>query len=185
MFRRVWVLVVAFPCFLLTLPFAYNAITPPIVHAASIAKSVNFAVSADAPNPNSILQLVNMQRLSQDLEPLVGNERLGKLAEARAADMVNRQYYAHQNPDGKYFYDFLKQYGVEAPFSCENLDLVFSPSIPQIVADWANSNKGHRECMLTNGKLIAGYAAKPFALVQANGAQTTAYIIVAIHAQQS
>lgn len=146
---------------------------------------VSFDVPADAPDPNTTLRLVNEQRSVEGLSSLTADRNLGKIAAARAADIAGRQYYAHKNPDGKYYYDYFKEYGIETGFNCENLDMVFVPSEEQVIDEWSASIKGHRGCMMDGRVTRAGYAAAKVNLVQFDGSLTTAYVIVAIHAQMN
>lgn len=145
--------------------------------------SVEFAVPDEGPNPNEIFKLVNQQRVAQGLPPLKASEKLGKVAQARANDMASRQYYAHQSPDGSYYYDYFESYTLSTNYSCENLDLIFEPSQEQIIDDWKTSLNGHRDCMLHAKTDIAGYATAKLLYVHINGSQTTTYVVVAVHAQ--
>lgn len=189
MYKRVWALSVAMPVLMLVMPFLTSTnkqVTNSQITSAQTQiaqKPVMFAATVDAPNPNDIMDLVNKTRKDKGLAPFVADEHLGELAAARAEDMAKRQYYAHRNPDGEYYYDLLRSYGIDSNYSCENLDLTFSPNISKFINDWTVSTKGHRECLLTEGNLKAGYATKKFTLVQYGGIETTAYVVVAIHSE--
>lgn len=143
--------------------------------------AVVFAAPAGVPDPNAIFNLVNEQRRNAGLPLLVADTSLAKLASDRAADMSTRRYYAHKNPDGQYFYDFLKPSENKSKYACENLDLEFTTNVGTYVNDWLNSTSGHRECMLNKTIRSAGYAAAPFETVDGNGVHTTSYVVVAIH----
>lgn len=73
---------------------------------------------------------------------------LDQLAQLRADDMAQRGYYAHQTPDGKYFYDYLEKFGYSRSTSgCENLLLDRSGlSRQQVNQIWRASPK-HLDCL--------------------------------------
>ncbi len=156
-----------------------NQSAPP--QAVKSASTFRFASSADAPDPNQVLDLINKERLTQGQAGLVANEKLGSVASARATDMAKRQYYAHKAPDGKYYYDYMAASNINVDYSCENLDMIFVPDTTIIINDWLASNKGHSECMLSNQVTQAGYAVIKTVDVDFNGKQSPAYIVVAIH----
>lgn len=150
-----------------------SEITPPV--------NTHFATTLDTPDPNQVFELVNKERVVEGSPALRADEKLGKLAAARAADMAKRQYYAHKNPDGKYYYDFFSAYGLASDYSCENLDLVFTPSNETFINEWLASTKGHRNCMINPSLTEAGYATTKLTLVDYDGKPTMAYLVVAIH----
>lgn len=142
-----------------------------------------FDISLDSPDPNETLILVNEERHSLSLPALEANQKLAQVAQKRAADMVEHKYYAHKNPDGKYYFDYFKEYKINAGYSCENLDLVFVPDQAMVIKEWMASLKGHRGCMINNQTTKAGYATTKLSLVNYDGTETTAYLVVAIHAE--
>lgn len=129
---------------------------------------------------NQILQLVNNERQRLRLPKLASDPRLVAVAEARAKDMTDNQYYAHINQDGKYFDDLFPSFNFKADYSCENLDIEFTTTESVYVNDWLESTKGHRECMLHKDTSTAGYAATVFGETQ-NG---KIYLVVGIHATE-
>jgi uncharacterized protein YkwD len=141
-----------------------------------------FADSGGPISPQTVFELVNLQRERSGLNQLVADESLAELAAARAADMAARQYYAHRDPDGKLYFDYFKDFDIRSGYSCENLDMVFVPSEQQVVDEWLNSLKGHRGCLLNPSVEHAGYASSAVTLISFDGSKTTAYVIVAIHA---
>ncbi|MCA9345867.1 CAP domain-containing protein [Candidatus Saccharibacteria bacterium] len=131
------------------------------------------------PSADEIFNKVNSVREQNGLQPLVKDSVLANLAQQRASDMVTRNYYAHEDPDGKLFYNHLEQIGYSTGFACENLDLSFINSANQYISDWFNSTHGHKECMLDTRLTSAGYAVSSFD----TGNGTKEYLIVAIHAE--
>lgn len=155
---------------------AQNAYSQPLV----ASPPVHFAFSPDTPDPNIVLLLANQTRQAHGSSALVANAKLGELAAARAADMAKRQYFAHKNPDGKYYYDLFADYAIQSDYSCENLDLVSVTDSSQFIQEWLNSTK-HRDCMLNPNVTQAGYAVSKFSMVDYNGVVTQAYVVVGIH----
>lgn len=145
------------------------------------ATNFRFPEPSGNPDPNAILEKVNLVRSENGLSPLRPNIRLSEIAQSRAKDMSDRGYYAHKNPDGLYYYDFLKDgFSSGSSYSCENLDLGFTLLTDTYVSDWLNSDKGHRKCLLEDRVTDAGYAV---ATIDKLSGSQTAYVVVAIHAQ--
>ncbi|MDO8265968.1 MAG: CAP domain-containing protein [Candidatus Saccharibacteria bacterium] len=140
------------------------------------------SIASGLPSADTVFDLVNAQRVANNLDPLIKNPTLSKLANDRANDMVARNYYAHKNPDGYMFFDLLEQQNYQTGFACENLDLSFINDPNQYVTDWKNSSHGHKECMLDSRLTDAGYAIVAFDPSDSvDGIQE--YIVVAIHAE--
>lgn len=142
---------------------------------------VKFTQLADSPDPNAVFELINQTRVQNGAQALVSNGRLAKVAAERAADMAARQYYAHKNPDGQYYYDLFPSLDIQADYSCENLDIVFVPDINMFVEQWMASTKGHRNCVVNPSLKYAGYAVTKMTLLEYGGKLTPAYLVVAIH----
>ena len=134
------------------------------------------------PSVDDVFDKVNAQRVKNNLKPLVKNSILTEVALERASDMNANNYYAHENKDGLYFYDIIDQQNYEVGFACENLDMSFSASTSNYVADWMNSRNGHRECLLDEKITDAGYALVAYG-DQENPHDEKAYLVVAIHAE--
>lgn len=148
---------------------------------ALAANTVRFEEHSGAPSPNDIFNRVNHVRAEKGLQPMRSNAVLADAARDRAQDMARRNYYAHKNPDGLYYYDYLRGSGFgDNSYSCENLDLQFTLLPEKYVDDWLNSRAGHRECLLNESTTEAGYAVVSTDRL-ADG--QTAYIVVAIHSQ--
>ncbi len=162
-----------------------DAALPAVVAAQSVVtEPVRFEATPDSPDPNQVFDLVNKERAANGSPVLVANAKLAKVAAERAADMAQRQYYAHKSPDGLYYYDLFPSEGIDVDYSCENLDITFVPDISQFINEWSASLKGHRECM-NNPKLTqAGYAVTKMMLLEYGGKQVPAYLVVAIHSTE-
>jgi uncharacterized protein YkwD len=161
----------------------YRSLQPVPVTATpqvAAASTFRFRIHPDSPDPNQVFMRANQIRLQNGAYPLQANPKLAALADARAQDIAQRQYYAHRDPDGHLYYDLFDQYGIKTDYSCENLDLAFTPDPEVALSDWLASSKGHREC-LTNPTLTqAGYAAIKMTLLEHDGHNIPAYVVVAI-----
>ncbi len=185
MMRMFWAFYGFLPMVLFSLFFGLNiaastAAAPGVTWASD---TVRFVAAADTLDPNQALVRVNQERASHDLDVLYAHEGLGKIAQARADDMAARSFYAHKNPDGKFYYDYFASHGINAGYNCENLDLVFAPNLEQVIHEWNASVKGHRECMMNDKTTLAGYGSAKMELINYDGSTTTAYLVVAIHAE--
>ena len=61
------------------------------------------------PSVDDVFDKVNAQRVKNGFDPLIKNSVLTEVALARARDMNANSYYAHEDSQGLFFYDLLKQ----------------------------------------------------------------------------
>lgn len=142
----------------------------------------SFQNTPELPAITDIFELVNQNRINNGKQILVPDQRLTKIAQARADDMARNTYYAHRGINGEDFSDLLMQSGHSIDYGCENLDLQFVTDSNTYISDWMNSKSGHKECLL-NGKVgYAGYAVTE--IVPMAGEQVRTYIVVAIHSTE-
>lgn len=139
-----------------------------------------FTTQQGLPDINAIFSLVNQQRQAANLAPLQRDAALTAIAQQRAADMQANRYYAHQSPNGSYFYDLAKQAGTPLAYGCENLDMQATLQPDTYVQDWQRSSR-HQACMLHASATRAGYEVVPFSPTQSTDGSPL-YIVVAIHA---
>ena len=93
--------------------------TPPRVTPKPTPKPV--ATSWD-----SMVPLINKERLAAGLSPLTQNAKLDTAAKAKACDMVNRKYFAHKDPEGKDAWHLFNEAGYKYQYAGENLAEGFS-----------------------------------------------------------
>ncbi|MBP2649265.1 MAG: SCP-like extracellular [Firmicutes bacterium] len=67
------------------------------------------------------LALLNADRAANGLPSLRVNAQLTALAESYAKDMINRNYFAHTNPEGKSPFDRMRQANISYLYAGENL----------------------------------------------------------------
>ncbi len=92
----------------------------------------------------------NKQRVRYNLRTLSENNKLTQSAQAKAQDMLENQYFAHQSPDG----DGVSKLAARTSYSYliigENLALGNFKDDEALVTAWMNS-QGHRENILKEG----------------------------------
>lgn len=116
------------------------------------------------------LELVNQSRSESELEPLRQGALLNAAAQGQAEDMLARNYYAHQSPDGDMVQDrFVGEGGsqwelvAENIARCEGCGAIDIERVEALHDGWMNS-PGHRQNILTSGLARFG-----FGIVAADG----------------
>lgn len=102
--------------------------------------------------PVNIIGLTNESRLAFNLKALSQNEKLEQAAQAKAEDMLKNQYFAHNSPQGKAPWDFIRASGYEYLVAGENLAVNFTDA-ESVEQAWMNSpshkanllNKNYKE----------------------------------------
>lgn len=90
---------------------------------APLNKSVASTLSNDS---QKALELVNETRVKNGLNELNWDEKLSSAASAKAADIVEKNYFDHVSPDGKKAWDFVLESGYNYRFAGENLAIDFT-----------------------------------------------------------
>jgi uncharacterized protein YkwD len=113
------------------------------------------------------LELVNRDRASHGLPPLVSEPLLDRAAQSHAQDMLKRDYFDHKSPDGKSPRDrFLSFGGGQSVGVGENIYFYQDPRLTGLSIEvtrmfqqgWMNS-AGHRKNILTSDFKKFGYGA--------------------------
>ncbi len=127
-----------------TLPAANNGQA-----AAPVSQPAQDTVTASG-NPTAdqqqALKLLNADRAAHGLKPLVFNTELARLGENYAQDMINRNYFSHNNPEGQTPFDRMRQAGITYTYAGENLAI--NRSIAAAETAFMNS-AGHRANILS------------------------------------
>jgi len=116
------------------------------VIALLILKLVSIVVISGFPKTNffadlsqtSLFQLTNQERVASGLVTLKENPILNQAAHAKAQDMINNDYFAHQSPIGITPWYWFKQAGYSYQLAGENLAVGFVDS-EEVVNAWENS----------------------------------------------
>jgi uncharacterized protein YkwD len=98
---------------------------------------------------------VNAERTSRGLGALIMREDLRLVARAHSEDMVARDFFTHENPDGESPYDRMGAAGITYRSAAENIAWNSYPNtVERAVDGWMNS-EGHRTNIL-NGNYSHG-----------------------------
>lgn len=93
-----------------------------------------------------VLILTNNERSKNGLNPLQWDDSLAALAKTHCEDMINRNFFSHNNPDGETPFDRMKKAGISYWAAGENIAAgQYSPEA--VVESWMNS-EGHRKNIL-------------------------------------
>lgn len=95
---------------------------------------------------DNVINLTNQSRVQNGLTELRANEKLRIAAQNKADDMLANQYFAHNTPDGRTPWDFIKASGYSYILAGENLAVDFVEA-ENVEDAWMNS-PGHRANIL-------------------------------------
>jgi len=142
-------------------------------------KVLGYATDLSRP---SLLQDSNTERTNENLADLQLNDKLDKAAQAKAQDMVNKDYWSHQTPSGQLPWAFVDNAHYKYRKVGENLAAGFD-SANAVIRAWLASPT-HRQNMLDPSYTDVGfgYANSPN-YAAAGGGQMT--VIVAFYGQKS
>jgi uncharacterized protein YkwD len=128
-------------------PEPEDAGTPPVAAAAPPAPQAAPA-PAPAPAPGvaaEMLALVNAARAGAGCAPLLADSGLAAVAQAHSADMRDRDFFDHVNPDGLDPFERAEQAG-QTSSRAENI-ASGQETAAEAMADWMDSS-GHRDNIL-------------------------------------
>jgi uncharacterized protein YkwD len=125
----------------------------------------------------SLLQGTNDQRTANSLPALNLNGQLDSAAQSKANDMVTRDYWSHNTPDGQTPWSFILAANYSYQTAGENLAYGFDTSA-QTISGWMNSPE-HRANVLNTSYKDIGFGIANSPNYQASGAET---VIVAMYA---
>ena len=120
-----------------------------------------------------LLYMINHARINNGIHSLNSNNALCSIAAQRSADMINRNYFSHNTPDGKNIFIILQEKGIMYSAAGENMYFASPPSSAAADAafsSWMNSGP-HRENILNPNFYQAGIG------VSSNGEKFIAVII--------
>lgn len=118
--------------------FAVNLLQP-LIDRALLSYATEMSIS-------QLLAATNAQRTQNGVAPLSLNTKLNSAAQAKANDMVARNYWAHNTPDGQEPWVFFDAAGYKYIKAGENLAYGFSTSDATVIG-WMNS-PSHKENLL-------------------------------------
>ena len=149
--------------------------------ASGSGKNFNTSVLSYATSMSSgeLLTQTNAQRAQNGVSDLSLNSQLSAAAQAKANDMVARNYWAHTTPTGEEPWYFMSQAGYQYKTAGENLAYGFDNSA-DTVTGWMNSPP-HRENLLKSSFLDVGFGYANSPDYVSTGQQT---IVVAMYGAQ-
>jgi len=100
-------------------------------------------------NRESIIDLTNKARGLNGLPALSENSLLDTIAEARARDMFEKQYFAHVSPTGDQASDIAQKIGYQYKIIAENIASGGFLTNQKVIDGWMQS-PGHRKNMLSS-----------------------------------
>jgi hypothetical protein len=106
-------------------------------------------------NISGLLQSTNTQRQQSGKASLSLNTKLNSAAQAKANDMVARNYWSHNTPDGQEPWVFISNAGYDYQKAGENLAYGFTSS-DETITGWMNSPT-HRDNLLDTGYTEVGF----------------------------
>ena len=112
-------------------------------------------VSSDV-STQELMILTNEKRQDNGLGALTIDDRLSQAAAGKASDMFNKDYWAHNAPDGTTPWSFIKGAGYNYIYAGENLARGFK-SAQDVVNAWMASPE-HRQNMLSSSYQNVGFA---------------------------
>lgn len=128
--------------------------------------------------PTTLLSETNIQRGANGQSALTLNSKLASAAQAKANDMIAKDYWSHVAPDGTQPWQFISNAGYVYQSAGENLAYGFDSSAAA-VAGWMNS-PGHKANILNINYTEVGFGIANGENYQSNGQQT---VIVAMYGQ--
>ena len=111
--------------------------------ASTKPSTTNVDYSADE---KRAFDLLNGDRAKNGLKPLKFNTQLAALGGKYAQDMINRKFFAHNDPDGRSPFDRMKQAGISYSYAGENLAI--NSNVTTAEQAFMNS-PGHRANILS------------------------------------
>jgi uncharacterized protein YkwD len=99
-----------------------------------------------------IFDITNSTRYNRGLPLLSYDKKISVTARNHSKDMVIRDYFSHENPDGESPFDRMKSDGIDYSYAAENLSYG-ATNAHQAVNSWMNS-LGHRRTLLSDVKRL-------------------------------
>ncbi|HMJ10928.1 MAG TPA: CAP domain-containing protein [Polyangiaceae bacterium] len=122
---------------------------------------------AESPEACSVIAVVNSERADQGVPELRFDPALTRAAQAHAADMVARNYFSHDSPEGSDFSDRAAAADYQGFATGENI-AQGQRSVQEVMTAWMNS-AGHRRNILSTGSNEIGVGIEQRTWVQVFG----------------
>lgn len=102
-------------------------------------------LSVDMQSEQTMLELVNKERVAAGLSPVVADNSIREVARAHSRDMFERRYFSHYDPEGRDAGDRLEAAGIAYTLAGENL--AYAPDVKS-AHDGLMKSEGHRANIL-------------------------------------
>ena len=112
----------------------------------SSALIFNLSTAQAAYSAGTLVTMTNSARAQEGLGALLTNSALASAAFAKANDIIAKDYFAHNSPDGKTPWDFISEAGYNYTYAGENLSIGYNDA-SELFSAWMNSPT-HRENIL-------------------------------------
>lgn len=127
-----------------------------IVLAVLVKITVTGFLFASYPSPaelsaivsSKMIELTNLTRTEAGLEPLTENSTLSKYAMEKGQDMLKRNYFAHDTPDGRKPWEWIDKDEYDYVYAGENLAMDFVSA--EVVHDAFLKSPSHRNNILNS-----------------------------------
>lgn len=103
-----------------------------------------------------VVNLVNQERAKQGLGALSSDAELAKVADVKAKDMYDNNYFDHNSPTYGSPFDMMRSFGVSYNYAGENI-AKGQRTAEQVMNDWMNS-PGHRANIMNGNYTKIGVA---------------------------
>ncbi len=115
---------------------------------------------------SQIVQLVNEERAKAGLQPLTVKADLNKVAQLKAEDMAENNYFSHTSPTYGSPFDMMKQFGITYTRAGENIAMGYRTP-ESVMEGWMNS-AGHKANILNENftEIGVGFTADGYYWVQ-------------------
>lgn len=116
-------------------------------------------IKKDPPTAEKLLELVNKERAKVNVPALKLEQSLNKSAQLKADDMLKRNYFGHEDPDGKRGTTYIFEQLPSCRRGGENITdnvVEAANSNSQIMSNWINS-KLHYDAMVSDKYTITGF----------------------------
>lgn len=114
--------------------------------------------TAEMTQAEAVLKLVNQERQKAGVEPLTLSAKLTDIANTKAQDMIDKNYFSHQSPTYGSPFDMLKKFGVSFSYAGENI-AAGQKSAEEVMESWMNSS-GHKANILNKNYTQLGVGFK-------------------------
>ncbi len=95
---------------------------------------------------NQMIDLVNRERASRSLQPVIFDPKLREVARSHSRDMFERGYFSHYSPEGESVVDRARKYDISYLVIGENL--AYAPSL-RLAHNGLMNSPGHRANILS------------------------------------